>query len=302
MNKPKYVKSIAELVQLSGFPPLEHPVFTTIRVEELRGIPEFFYDPMVFNFYTVGLKKNLKNAVRYGRTNYDFTKGIMGFTAPNQVIEINPAIGKNATGWMLFFQREFILNSPLQRKLDNYGFFEYQTNEALHLSNKEEGIMEGIFENISQEYHNNIDNFSHDVIISYLELLLSYSNRFYSRQFITRKQVDKDLLQRFENELATYFSKELYQELGMPTVTFFAEKLNVSPNYLSEYLKINTSKSTQEHIHLAVIKNAKALLLSTNNTISQIAYDLGFEYPQYFSRLFKQKTGLTPNEFRINPN
>ncbi len=302
VKKPLYIKNIAELVKLSGFPPLEHPVFAIIRIEELRGLPPSFFAPVVFNFYTAGLKNNLSNTVRYGRTTYDFSKGVLGFTAPNQVLEISPDMGSSVTGWMLFFQKEFIKDHPLQKSIDQYGFFDYQVNEALHLSAKEEKIIEGIFECISAEYHDNIDRFSREVILSYLELLLNYSNRFYSRQFITRNQVNKELLTRFETELRNYFKNEDYHNHGLPTVSYFAEALNVSPNYLSDYLRANSAKNTQEHIHLALIDKAKTLLLSSGHSVSEVAYELGFAYPQYFSRLFKQKTGISPREFRVSQN
>lgn len=297
-----YIKSISELARLADFPPVQNPVFGMVNIAELTDLPEGFFNPMVLNFYTIGLKKNLKNPVRYGRTNYDFNEGVLGFTAPQQVMELNPEIGNGATGWMIFFQTEFIKNSVLYDKIDQYGFFDYQVNEGLHLSEKEERTIEQLFESMYAEYDNNMDRFSHEVILSYLELILNYSNRFYSRQFITRNQVNKELLIRFSRLLKNYFQEKQYETEGLPTVTAFAEKLNLSQNYLGDYLKSNTGKSTQEHIHLALIEKAKALLLGTSNSISEIAYDLGFEYPPYFSRLFKAKTGYSPKAFRVSFN
>ncbi|PHN03409.1 helix-turn-helix domain-containing protein [Flavilitoribacter nigricans] len=299
MEKWLKVDSIAQLVELSGFPPVAYPYFAIIRVEDLATLPGEFFQPLVFNFYTAGLKKNLSGAVRYGRATYDFNKGVLGFTAPNQVLEINEDMKNNGSGWMIFFEIEFLRGHALQNNIDQYGFFNYDVNEALHLSDKEEKIIEDIFQRMAAEYENNIDRFSREVMLSYLDLLLKYSNRYYSRQFITRNEVGSDLLKRFEQQLGQYFREGLFRKLGLPTVAYFAEALCVSPNYLSDFLRSNTGKSTQEHIHLAILEQAKILLLSSSRTVSQIAYELGFEYPQYFSRLFKQKTGLTPSAFRM---
>lgn len=302
MSTPIHFKSISDLAKIPGFPALQHPLFTIIKIEALEEIPEILYKPLMLNFYTIDLKKNLSDPIRYGRTTYDFKNGILGFTAPNQLIEISNAFNKNTTGWIILFQRAFLKDHSLQSDINQYGFFDYQVNEALHLSDKEEKIINNIFESIAGEYHNNIDAVSRNIILSYLALLLNYSNRFYQRQFITRNQVNDALIERFETQLRKYFQNALYKKHGLPTVTYFADVLHVSPGYLSDYLKAGTGKSTQEHIHEALIEHAKAQLLSSGETVSAIAYDLGFEYSQYFSRLFKQKTGLTPGGFRKNLN
>ena len=197
---------------------------------------------------------------------------------------------------------DFILNYPLGKVIKNYGFFSYAVNEALHLSEKEEKMLEGIFNNIEQEYQTSIDQFSQDVMVSHLELLLNYCNRFYNRQFLTRKKAGNDLLSKMEELLDDYFKKDKHIELGLPTVQYFAEKMNVSSNYLSDMLRTLTGQSTQQHIHNKLIEKAKETLVTTNLSVSEIAYQLGFEHPQSFSKLFKNKTKVTPKDFRSTFN
>lgn len=297
--QPLYFETILDLAKVAEKPLVLHPSFAIFPIEEIKTLPASMAGPMAFNFYTIGLKRNVKDCVAYGMTKYDFDKGVLGFTSPNQIIEINPDLGDDANGWMILLQREFMYAHPLEKKVDEYGYFSYHENEALHMSDKEAKIIDGIFENIFAEYNNNIDSYSQEVVLSYLDLLLSYSNRFYGRQFITRHQSGYRLLDNFNQIIKPYFRDEKYKENGIPSVIYFAEALNVSANYLSDYLKTNTGKSTQEHIHLHLIEKAKAMLLGSSDSISEIAYDLGFEYPQYFSRLFSQKTGVSPKHFRL---
>ncbi|MEM8585500.1 MAG: helix-turn-helix domain-containing protein [Bacteroidota bacterium] len=292
------IDSISAMIRMAGRESPEHPLFAITRLEDLPPLPIPEGALMQFDFYSIGLKRCLQNTFRYGRNSYDFQEGVLGFTSPGQISEVNPEIGRTATGWMLFFHRDLLRNHTLRKTILNYGFFDYQVNEALHCSAKEEETLEGIFVNMHNEYHNNIDRFSRPLVLANLELLLQYAQRFYNRQFITRQEVSTGIAAQFETQLREYFQLEKYQQEGLPTVGYFADRLHVSSSYLSDYLRMRTGKSTQEHIHLALIERAKALLENPNQSVSEIAYELGFEYPSYFSRLFKSKTGISPTAYR----
>ncbi|MEM7552434.1 MAG: helix-turn-helix transcriptional regulator [Bacteroidota bacterium] len=302
MTTPFRIKSITELHQIAGGPPPEHPLISLIRLEDIPELPADYPQDFIYEFYSIGFKKNLKGYIAYGRENYDFQEGVLGFTEPDQSLSFTGSDASEATGWILFFHKDFLMKSPLMDKIEEYGFFKYNVNEALHLSAKEEELIEGLFANMHNEYSQRIDTFSKDVLLSNLELLLTYSQRFYSRQFITRNDVDSSFLNRFKVELKKYFHSDELIDGGIPTVEYFAKKLNISSSYLSDMLKSLTGKTTKEHIHLKLIEMAKKKLVSTDQTVAEIAYGLGFEYPQYFNRLFKEKTGLTPKEFRMNVN
>jgi len=237
--------------------------------------------------------------MRYGQQYYDFSEGVMGFSEPKQVFTIDmdqntPAI----SGWFLVFHPDLIRKYGLGKKINDYNFFSYSANEALHLSEDEERMIEKIMQDIRNEYEQSIDAFSQDVIVSHLDLLLNYCNRFYNRQFITRRNAEEDLLIKFNQYLRTYFEQDVIEQL--PNVNDVAAELNVSAHYLSDMLRNVTGQSAQQHIHNHLIEKAKELLLTTQLTINETAYKLGFEYPQYFNRLFKNKTGLTPAGFRGN--
>ncbi|MEM8909027.1 MAG: helix-turn-helix transcriptional regulator, partial [Bacteroidota bacterium] len=233
---------------------------------------------------------------------YDFHGGLFGFVAPNLFLYYANLDACEATGWMLFFHHELLAGKPLAREIKSFGFFNYAVNEALHLSKQEEQAIENLFENMYTEYAQRIDKFSKSVIISNLELLLTYSKRFYGRQFLTRNEVDSTFLEKFYKKLNHYFSSEQLIQQGFPTASFFADQLQLSTNYLSDLLKTITGKTTREHIHFRIIELAKEKLLGTNLSVAQIAHSLGFEYPQYFNRLFKEKTGQTPKAFRHKDN
>ncbi|MEO0626913.1 MAG: helix-turn-helix transcriptional regulator [Bacteroidota bacterium] len=300
MDKENIIRidAISTMIEMAGFQSPEHPLFAISRLEDLPPLPIPKGALVQFDFYSIGLKRCLQDTFRYGRQSYDFQRGVLGFTSPGQITEVNPEIGRTATGWMLFFHRDLLQNHPLRKTILNYGFFDYQVNEALHCSAKEEDTLEGIFTNMLNEYNNNIDLYSKPLVLANLELLLQYAERFYNRQFITRQEVSTGLGAQFETNLREFFQLEQYQEMGLPTVSYFADLLRVSPSYLSDYLRMSTGKSTQEHIHLALIERAKALLENPNQSVSEIAYELGFEYPSYFSRLFKAKTGVSPSLYR----
>jgi AraC family transcriptional regulator, transcriptional activator of pobA len=218
------------------------------------------------------------------------------------VLSVSSAENYKVSGWWLVFHADFILNYTLGKKIKEYGFFSYAVNEALHLSDREEQMLEGIFKNIEQEYQTSIDQFSQDVMIAHLELLLNYCNRFYNRQFLTRKMASNDLLTKLDNILTDYFNNELVQKFGLPSVQYISEQLGVSANYLSDMLRTITGQNTQQHIHNKLIEKAKETLTTTNLSVSEIAYQLGFEHPQSFNKLFKSKTNQTPTEFRTSFN
>jgi len=236
--------------------------------------------------------------MRYGQQEYDFDEGLMSFISPGQVFSIEAADNFWHTGWLVIVHPDFLWNTPLAKKIKQYEYFSYAVHEALHLSEKEELTIAALIQNIAQEYHASIDKFSQDVIIAQLDLLLIYAERFYQRQFITRKISNHRILERLEEVLTSYFS----EEKGIPTVQYIADTLNVSPNYLSVLLKVLTGQSTQQHIHDKLIEKAKEKLSTTDLTVSEIAYELGFEHSQSFSKLFKNKTNLSPIAFRNSFN
>ena len=224
----------------------------------------------------------------------------MFFMSPSQVfgIEVQKDVPIKRTGWMLLVHPDFLWNTPLARTIKQYEYFDYSVHEALFLSDKEETAIVGILQNIQQEYQSNIDKFSQDIIIAQLELLLVHADRFYHRQFITRKITNHKILDRLEEILTNYFNSDDLVNKGLPSVQHIAETLNVSPNYLSDLLKVLTGQSTQQHIHDKLIEKAKEKLSTTDLSVSEIAYELGFEHPQSFTKLFKNQTNLSPLEYR----
>ena len=298
----KVLNSISELHTLLKMKKPTHPLISVIRAEDVDVENIQITEPVIFNFYVINVKTNCKGKIRYGQQYYDFDEGVMTFVAPQQRIELEEPTGDKSEGWMLVIHPDFLHGYPLAKKMKDYGFFSYAVNEALHLSDKEEGVINSIMQNLQDEIAAIIDGFTQDVVVSHLELLLNYSNRFYNRQFITRKKVSNDLLVRFEELLTAYFKDENKQPDGLPSVQYFSDKLFVSPNYLNDMLKNLTGQTTQQHIHNTVIEKAKELLSTTNLSVSEIAYQLGFEYPQSFNKLFKNKTNVTPLEFRKSFN
>lgn len=257
---------------------------------------------IIYNFYSVCIKKNFTGKLKYGQNYYDFDEGVMTFFSPGQVISTVTPEDMAMNGWWLVIHPDFIQSYALAKNIKEYGYFTYAVNEALHLSDKEEAMMTMLIEQIEQEYRSTIDHYSQDVIVSQIELLLNYANRFYNRQFITRKNASHDLLTKLEDILSDYFDHEQVQEMGLPTVHYLAEKLNVSPTYLSDLLRKLTGQSAQQHIHNKLIDKAKEILTTTSLSVSEIAYQLGFEYPQSFNKLFKSKTNVSPLEFRQSFN
>ncbi len=300
----RQIKNISEFHRLQRLPKPEHPLISVINFADIKSYPDEGPNNLVMGFYSVGLKRNFNAKMKYGQQEYDFDEGMMTFLAPGQVlrIETEPDTVLEHSGWLLLIHPDFLWNTPLAQKIKQYDYFGYAVHEALHLSEKEEMMVGGIMQNILHEYQSNIDQFSQDVIVTQLELLLTYAERFYHRQFLTRKISNHQLLGRMEMLLSDYFGSEVLRKKGLPTVTYIAEALNVSPNYLSGLLKLLTGQSTQQHIHDKLVRIAKEQLSSTSLSVSEIAYNLGFEHPQSFTKLFKIKTDLTPIAFRQSFN
>jgi AraC family transcriptional regulator, transcriptional activator of pobA len=296
----KKINSVKELHSFMGLPSPLNPLITIIDHSKTINTSQSNNKKLLLNFYNISIKRSFKGKLKYGKNHYDFDDGTMSFIAPNQIIAIDSDEDRNNDGWSLLFHPDLIRQYPLGKTIKNYGFFSYAVNEALHLSEEEEKTIEAIIQNIQKEINSRLDNFSQDVIVSNLELLLSYSNRFYNRQFITRKMATNDLLTNFESILDNYLSDNL--NLTLPTVEKLAAELNISSSYLSDMLRSLTGQNTQQHIHNKLIEKAKEILTTTNLTVSEIAYQLGFEYSQSFSKLFKSKTDFTPLEFRNSFN
>jgi AraC-like DNA-binding protein len=296
------INSISELHRLMGLPKPLHPLISLINMDEVQSSEKTEELHFLLNFYGVSLKKNISGKLKYGQNYFDFDEGVLAMTAPKQILSVGSEDNYKVAGYWLVFHSDFIINHSLGKTIKDYGFFSYAVNEALHLSDKEEKMLEGIFKNIAQEYQTSIDQFSQDVMVSHLELLLNYCNRFYNRQFLTRKNTGNNLLSKLEELLDEYFKNDKLIVSGLPTVQYFAEKMNVSPNYLSDMLRTLTGQSTQQHIHNKLIEKAQEKLTTTNLSASEIAYQLGFEHSQSFSKLFKSKTNLTPIEYRASFN
>ena len=297
-NKLYKFKSLSEFHQLFGLPKPEHPLISFIRLEDMSMPEQALPDYLVLDFYKIAYKDTIGRA-KYGQHHYDFGEGGLVFTAPGQLFE-KPRNNKSK-GCMLLLHPDFFLSYPLARKIKQFGFFSYATDEALHLSKKEKETIFSVLKIVDEEINSRIDDFSHDVIISQVELLLNYSSRYYKRQFITHKAINVDLVQQFETALQTYFNNGTSQN-QLPSVQHVADQLHVSAHYLSDLLRSLTGLNTQQHIHNMIIENAKEILSTTNYSVSEIAYQLGFDYPQSFSRLFKSKTKLTPLQFRQSFN
>jgi AraC family transcriptional regulator, transcriptional activator of pobA len=298
------IKTITEFHRVRGLPKPQHPLISLIDFASIRHSTDNNPISWVYDFYSISLKRDLNAKVIYGQQESDFDEGIMFFIAPGQVfrIEIGEGPIEEHSGWILLVHPDYLWNTPLAQKITQYEFFDYTVNEALFLSDKEETTIDAILQNMQHEYHSNIDKFSQDVVIAQLELLLTYADRFYHRQFLTRKITNHQILGRLEDILTKYFNSDDLARKGLPTVQYIAENLNVSTGYLSSLLKVLTGQSTQQHIHNKLIEKAKEKLAATDLSVSEIAYELGFEHPQSFSRLFKTKTNLSPLEFRDSFN
>lgn len=297
MNSPLKVDSISQLHDLMGYEKPTHPLISITHKVDVILEEELLNQNFLFNFYKVSYKRTLKGKLGYGQGYYDFSEGGMIFTAPNQIISTTDE-DLEYEGLTLVFHSDFIRNYALATKIKNFGFFSYSANEALFLSDKEKQTIFSVFENIKTELKENIDNFSQDVIISHIEVLLNYSNRFYNRQFITRESVNNDVLEKIEKSLNDYLDNDEGLNKGLPTVEHLAGELNLSPRYLSDMLRSLIGQNAQQLIHEKLIEKSKYYLTTTQFSVAEIAYQLGFEHPQSLNKLFKNKTNQTPLEFR----
>jgi AraC family transcriptional activator of pobA len=301
-NVPYKFESLSDFHRVVGLPKPVHPLISLVfntagKLPEAQCVPEQF----MMSFYKISYKPNLKGKFRYGQHYYDFDEGGLFFLAPNQLTGTSEK-NLDFSGFTLFVHPDFFLNYPLAKKIRQYNFFSYAATEVLHLSDQEKETILAIAKLIDVELNSRIDDLSQDVIISQMELLLTYAERFYKRQFITRKAINNDVLQKLEEILGEYFVGEKSLRQGIPTVQYLSEKLNLSPGYLSDMLRSLTGQNAQQHIHLKLIDKAKERLSTTSLSVSEIAYELGFEHPQSFSTLFKSKTDLSPSKFRRSFN
>ncbi|KFC18852.1 helix-turn-helix domain-containing protein [Chryseobacterium sp. FH1] len=302
-DSPIRIKTISQFHTLRGLPKPKHPLISVINFQDMAPALESGKQSLIFDFYMISVKRDMNHKYRYGQQDYDFDEGVMFCMAPHQILSvIREEHGKNPSGWMMMIHPDFLWNTPLATAIKKYEFFDYSVNEALFLSEDEEIKIQQITENIKQEYQANIDKFSQNIIISQLETLLNYSERFYQRQFLTRHKAHHQFLEKLEVLLIDYFEKDDFKEKGLPSVQFLSDELNMSPQYMRSLLKTLTGQTTQQIIHEKLIEKAKEKLSTTELSVSEIAYELGFEHSQSFSKLFKAKTDISPLEFRKSFN
>ena len=292
------LKSISQLHSHIGIEKPKNPAISIVDTSNLQVTEDDLNSKIIYDFYTIYLKDRSCGA-DYGRNSFDFDEGVMVFSAPGQVYSPTKIINRgDIQGWMLLFHPDLIRNTKLSGQINEYSFFNYEVYEALHLSKKEEQVINGTISNIQKECEQRIDNKGQKVIGTNLELLLDHILRFYQRQFNTRTSQSKDVLSRFEKDLKAYFKANQQIEFGLPSIQYFADNVHLSQHYFSDLLKKETGRTAKEHINDFVVEKAKNMILETEQSISEIAYGLGFNYPHYFTRLFKSKTGRTPIEFR----
>jgi AraC-like DNA-binding protein len=292
------IPSVSAFHRLLSLPEPKHPLVSVINLSESIFLEDDVWKGFMNRFYCVALKREATGKIRYGQQHYDYDKGVLSFTAPNQVHSLDlGTMDCDSKGHLLIFHEDFLLKHPLAQTISSFGFFSYAVNEALHLSEDEERDLIEILHKIDKESQH-IDRHTQEIILSQIDLLLNYSKRFYERQFITRKNNNHQLLAKFEQFLNDYFNQEQAAKNGLLTVHQIAEAMNLSPNYLSDLLRVHTGQNTQQHIHEKLISKAKEKLSSTQLSVSEIAYILGFEHAQSFSTLFKKKTNMAPLEFR----
>jgi AraC family transcriptional activator of pobA len=292
----KHYKTISELHKSNGFPPPENPLLGILTFEKSEKCT-FIEREFTMGFYTIALTKLKSGTFQYGRTKYDHENGSLAFLKPHQKIVMNN-VETSEKGFLLYIHEDFLVNHSLHSEINKYGYFDYEVNEALHLSPKEEDILWDLFNKIQVEYYNNQDEYSRDIILTHIDSFLKYAQRFYKRQFLNRSVLSGTIITKFTDVLKYYFENGGLQREGLPSVKYMATKLSISPKYLSDLLKQETGKTALEHIHISLVIEAKNILLNTDKTVSETAYQLGFENPPYFSRLFKKEVGVTPTEYR----
>ncbi len=297
----KEIKSISQYHNYMGLSSPEHPLISVIDFTDIGRISINTDTSFVFELYSIAFKSDFSGKMQYGHQEYDFDEGFMSFVSPGQVFSFSAAADSQYSGFLILVHPDFLWNTSLATAIKKYDFFGYSANEALFLSEKEKNIIFNIVDIIQQEYKLNIDNYSHDLIITQLELLLKYAERFYHRQFLTRKKSSHHILDQVEEILNNYFNQELVDK-GLPSVQFLSDQINFSANYLSRLLKTLTGQGAQQIIHEKVIEKAKEKLSTSDLTVGEIAYILGFEHPQSFNKLFKSKTNMSPLEFRKSFN
>lgn len=294
------IESISQVHEFIAYDKPKHPLVSLIRYGDSFTNVDFGDDKYVLNLYQINLKDGVNCSLIYGRNNYDFNEGTLVFTKPGQVLQFDDSheIDDSSDAWVLLFHPDLLRKSLLGQTIGDYTFFGYEANEALHISDDEKRMITDIVSKIELEYSSNIDQHSQKLIISNIELLLDYCARYYDRQFYTRTNLNQDFVTQFEALLRDYFKTEKQVEFGLPSVKYCGETMGMSPNYLSDLLKKETGRSAQDHIHQFIIEKAKNMLLTSKSSVSEVAYGLGFEYPQHFSKLFKKKTNYSPKEYR----
>ncbi|NRF37458.1 AraC family transcriptional regulator [Pedobacter foliorum] len=292
----KHFKTISELYKLNGFPQPENPLLSLITCSQLNSCT-LAYTEFSSDFYMIALKKMKSGTFLYGKTKYDHDNGSMSFIKPRQLIKLEN-IELEEEGFIIYIHEDFLLNHALHSEIKKYGYFDYEVNEALHLSPKEEEIIWDLYHKIQTEYNNNQDEYSKDIMMTHIDSILKYAQRFYKRQFLNRDVLSGTITSKFLAILNTYFESGQLKNEGLPSVKYMADQLNTSARYLSDLLKQETGKTALDHIHIFLIEEAKNLLMSSDSTIAETAYQLGFENPPYFTRLFKKEVGLTPMEYK----
>lgn len=310
MKQTIHINSVSQMHEIFGMEAVKHPMISVLKLSSLNNpseemtndfMQELLNVKFVSNLYIISMKDGIKGKIGYGRNQYDFEEGVMTFIAPGQVLTLSEmAYDSNSKAWVILFHPDLIRKSNLGGTIEDYTFFDYEVNEALFLSEKEKQTLSDLAHKIEDEISTNIDKHTQNLIVSNLELILNYCIRYYDRQFYTRTNLNKGIVSQFEHILKDYFQSLKQIDLGIPTVKYIAEQMNLSPNYLSDLLKKETDRSALDHIQSFIIDKAKNALLSSNESVSQIAYHLGFEYSQHFSKMFKLKTGMTPVEFRTS--
>lgn len=290
----QHYSNLADLHRFNNLPMPENPLFSVYRCPKNTSLGE---RPFTSDFYIIGFKKLKSGVITYGRTKYDHDNGCMLFAKPRQIMQFKN-LEYHEDSFILFIHEDFLNGHFLHNEISKYAFFDYEANEALHLSPREEQIMWDLFFKIDAEYRSNNDEYSRNIMLSHVDSMLKYSQRFYKRQFINRAELSGKTVSKFTGVLSNYFKNELLLAQGLPSVTSLASQLNLSPRYLSDLLKQETGKTAIELIHIYLINEAKNRLISDNRRVSEIAYELGFEDLSYFSRLFKRETGITPKQFK----